>query len=92
MLPVEQANPAGHGAQPISARPPGEPRKLPAAHAVGALTPTGQKAPAGQSTHAVAPEAGWYEPASQPTQLLCPLLTAKVPGLHASGAAERARQ
>ncbi len=42
--------------------------------------------------HAVALLADWYEPATQDVQLLCPLVAAASPGLHAVGALARSKQ
>ena len=56
-----------------------------------AFEPAAHHAPSGQSPQRVEPPSDWNSPGRQLSHALCPAALVYLPGLHASGADERAR-
>jgi hypothetical protein len=84
--------PCGHAKHESAATPRGEERKVPTSHSVTDDAPSGHQPPASHSTQPVAFDSDWYLPAAQSMHASRPLSLAQLPGAHASGSDERARQ
>ena len=86
--PVEHAEPAGQSEQSDASSRLRLPEYVPARHGSSAEAPGGQKLPALQTLHWVAPLSSWYVPPLQGVQVAWLADPVNVPGAHGAWAVE----